>query len=74
MLRVLVKLASLIAEPSEVQWKLDLADTDLAENLGLKDTLQKIWAKEWNFLTLCALSLGPNSILYIMGSLPGLEP
>ena len=41
MLRVLVKLASLIAEPSEVQWKLDLADTDLAENLDLKDTLQK---------------------------------
>ena len=26
----------------EVQWKLDLADTDLAENLDLKDTLQKI--------------------------------
>ena len=27
-----------------VQWKLELADTSLAENLGLKDTLQKIWA------------------------------
>ena len=27
-----------------VQWKLDLADTDFAENLDLKDTLQKIWA------------------------------
>ena len=26
----------------EIQWKLDLADTDLAENLDLKDTLQKI--------------------------------
>ena len=27
-----------------VQWRLDLTDTDLAENLDLKDTLQKIWA------------------------------
>ena len=27
-----------------LQWKLDLADTSLAENLGLKDTLHKIWA------------------------------
>ena len=27
-----------------VQWKLDLADTDLAENLDLKDTHQKIFA------------------------------
>ena len=26
----------------QVQWKLDLADTDLAENFDLKDTLQKI--------------------------------
>ena len=51
MLRVLVKLASLIAEPSEVQWKLDLADTDLAENLDLKDTLQKIRATTFIFST-----------------------
>ena len=27
-----------------IQWKLDLADTYLAENLDLKDTPQKIWA------------------------------
>ena len=27
----------------ELHWKLDLADTGLAENLGLKDNLQKIW-------------------------------
>ena len=32
-----------------VQWKLDLADTDLAENLGLKDTLQKIWGTIFDF-------------------------
>ena len=28
----------------KLHWKLDLADTDLAENLDLKDTLQKISA------------------------------
>ena len=28
----------------KVQWKLDLADTDVAENLDLKDTHQKIFA------------------------------
>ena len=33
----------------KVQWKLDLADTDLAENLDLKDTLQKIWATNFDF-------------------------
>ena len=27
---------------SEIQWKLDLVDTDLAENLDLEDTHQKI--------------------------------
>jgi len=27
-----------------LQWKLDLADTDFAENLDLKDILQKILA------------------------------
>ena len=32
-----------------VQWKLDLADTDLAENLDLKDTLKKIWATIFHF-------------------------
>ena len=31
------------------QWKLDLADTNLAENLDLKDTLQKIWATIFDF-------------------------
>ena len=31
-------------EGSVIQWKLNLADTDLAENFDLKDTLQKIWA------------------------------
>ena len=51
MLRVLVKLASLIAEPSEVQWKLDLAATDLAENLDLKDTVQKIRATTFIYST-----------------------
>ena len=35
--------------PESLQWKLDLADTDLAENLGLKDTLQKIWATIFYF-------------------------
>ena len=29
--------------PLHVQWKLDLADTSLAENLGLKDTFHKKW-------------------------------
>ena len=33
----------------KLHWKLDLADTDLAENLGLKDTLQEIWATFFNF-------------------------
>ena len=32
-----------------VQWKLDLADTDLAENLDLEDTHQKIWATIFDF-------------------------
>ena len=32
-----------------MQWNLDLADTGLAENLGLKDTLQKIWAAIFDF-------------------------
>ena len=33
----------------QIQWKLDLADTSLAENLGLKKTLQKIWATVFDF-------------------------
>ena len=36
-------------ETEEVKWKFDLADTDLAENLGLKDTLQKIWSTIFDF-------------------------
>ena len=36
--------------PNKLQWKLDLADTDLAETLDLKDTLQKIWATIFVFL------------------------
>ena len=32
-----------------IQWKLDLVDTDLAETLGLKDTLQKFWATIFDF-------------------------
>ena len=35
--------------PLIVQWKLDLADTSLAENLSLKDTPQKIWATIFDF-------------------------
>ena len=33
----------------QLQWKLDLVDTDLAENLDLKDSLQKIWATIFDF-------------------------
>ena len=33
----------------KVQWKLDLADTGLAEKFGLKDTLQKIRAAVFYF-------------------------
>ena len=32
-----------------VQWKLDLADTGLAENFSLKDTLQKLWETVFDF-------------------------
>ena len=32
-----------------VQWKLDLVDTDLADNLDLNDTLQKICATIFDF-------------------------
>ena len=43
-----------------VQWKLDLADTDLAENLDLKDTLQKIWATIFYFYYIIPLELAEN--------------
>ena len=36
---------------------LDLADTGLAENLGLKDTLQKIWKIEDIFFDFSYISL-----------------
>ena len=36
-------------EQKGVQWKLDLANTDVAENLYLKDTLQKTWLTNFNF-------------------------
>ena len=32
-----------------LQWKLDLADADLVENLDLKDTLYKIWVTIFDF-------------------------
>ena len=41
----------------EIQWKLDLADTDLAENLDLTDTRQKIWATIFYFLYMVSMSL-----------------
>ena len=34
---------------TKMQWKLDLADTDLAENLDLKDILQQIWVTIFDF-------------------------
>ena len=44
----------------EIQLKLDLADTDLAENLDLKDTLQKIWATIFYFYYIIPLELAEN--------------
>ena len=43
-----------------------LVDTELAENLGLKDTLQKIRAIEWSFLDLLRPLTGAkfNSLYY----------
>ena len=38
-----------LLRPLAVQWKLDLADTSFADNLGLKDTLQKILATVFDF-------------------------
>ena len=40
----------------KIQWKLDLADTDLAENLDLKDTPQKIWATIFDFYYISPLT------------------
>ena len=40
-----------------IYWKLDLAATDLAENLGLKDTLQKIWATTYYFYYISPLKI-----------------
>ena len=46
--------------PNHIQWKLDLADTDLAENLNLKDTLQKIWATFFYFQYIGPLKIAEN--------------
>ena len=43
-----------------ILWKLDLADTDLAENLGLKDTLQKICATIFDFQYISPLEIAKN--------------
>ena len=40
--------------------KLDLADTDLAKNLSLKDTLQKIWATIFDFEYISPLKIAEN--------------
>ena len=44
----------------ELQWKLDLAYTDLAENLGLKDILQEIWATVSEFWYISLLEIAEN--------------
>ena len=46
-----------------VQWKLDLADTDLVANLDLKDTLQKIWATIFYFYYISLLEISENLVL-----------
>ena len=46
-----------------IHWKLDLADTDLAENLGLKDTLQKIWSTIFYFQYISPLEIAENLVL-----------
>ena len=45
-----------------VQRKLDLADTDLAENLDLKDTPQKIWATIFDFYYVSLLEIAENLV------------
>ena len=46
-----------------LQWKLNLADTDLAENLYLKDTPQKIWATIFDFYYISPLEIAENLVL-----------
>ena len=43
------RVVDFVAKWLNIRWRLDLADTDLAENLDLKDTLQKIWATIFYF-------------------------
>ena len=47
----------------KIQYKLDLADTDLAENLDLKDTPQKIWATIFDFYYISPLEIAENLVL-----------
>ena len=54
---------SISKQHCRVQWKLDLADTDLAENLDLKDTLQKIWATIFDFQYISPLKIAENLVL-----------
>ena len=44
----------------KVHWKLDSVDTDLVETLGLKDTLQKIWAPIFDFEYISLLKIAEN--------------
>ena len=46
-----------------IQWKLDLADTDLAKNLDLKDTPQKMWATIFDFYYISPLEIAENLVL-----------
>ena len=40
--------------------KFDLADTSLAENLGLEDTFQKIWATVFYYQYISPLEIAEN--------------
>ena len=44
-----------------IQWKLDLADTDLAKNLDLKDTPQKMWATIFDFYYISPLEIAEKT-------------
>ena len=46
-----------------VQWKLNLAGTDLAENLDLKDTPQKVWATILDFYYISPLEIAEHLVL-----------
>ena len=48
------------APPKINCWKLDLADTDFAENPGLKDTLQNVWATIFDFQYISPLEIAEN--------------